>query len=74
MLVSFFSDVLYYKVSFAISQKKLTWKTEKTIQPQTVKYISSGNKSAIYRGSSVEDISSEKGNTHKYKQFIKQDT
>lgn len=67
----FFSDALFYKV-FCNLSKTLIWKTEKA--PTTTNghvCISSGNKSVIYRGSSVEDeVSHEKGNAHKYKQFV----
>ena len=72
-LVSFFSDALYYKALCNVS-KTLIWKTEKAhTTTNTQVCISSGNKSVVYRGSSVEDVSNEKGNAHKYKQLVKQD-
>lgn len=73
-LVSFFFRCSVYNI-FCNLSKTLIWKTKiayTTTNGQVC--ISSGNKSVIYKGSSVENISNEKGNASNYKQFIKQDT
>lgn len=70
---SSFSDTPYYKIFCNIS-KTLLWKTEKALTATNCQVcISSGSRSVISRGSSVEDVSNEKGKAHACKQFVKQD-